>query len=153
MSKFLVFLIVLTVLIGVLFYIKNRPPIISKLEIPKIMPSLQPIINFPETKILEVPKPVKPTSTIQEINLNITENGIEPNEIKIKEGDLLKITIYNTLTTSTQIEIKNSDFSTSTGLIEPAKEEFIVIKFSHKGEYKIYLNENIENPIGKIIVE
>ncbi|MGC8981766.1 MAG: cupredoxin domain-containing protein [Minisyncoccia bacterium] len=149
----LLILIVLIIFFGFLFYIKNRAPIVTKVELPEISPSESPIIAPTGTRVLEIPEPIKPTTTIQSIEAKFENDKLEPNEIKIKEGDELNLKIINAGTSTPIIEIKGGDFSTSTEKIEAAKEANLNLKLS-KGVYLIFYKiDDIEKEAGKIIVE
>jgi|GEM_PF-6472401 len=149
----LLILIILIILLGMLFYVKNKAPIVTKVEIPEVAPSESPIIAPTSTKVLEIPEPIKPTTTIQNIEAKLGEETLEPNEIRIKEGEILKLKIINTATTSFIVEIKGGEFSTSTDKIEPATDVTLNLKLN-KGEYFIFSKiENTEKQVGKIVVE
>jgi plastocyanin len=149
----LLILIILIILFGILFYVKNKAPIVTKVEIPQVTPSESPIIMPTGTKVLEIPEPIKPTTTIQNIEARLNEETLEPNEIRIKEGDELNLKIINTATSSFIVEIKGEDFSTSTEKIDPAKDVTLNLKLN-KGEYFIFSKiENTEKQVGKIVVE
>jgi hypothetical protein len=121
-----------------LFYVKNKAPIVTKVEIPEVTPSESPIIAPTSTKVLEIPEPIKPTTTIQNIEAKLGEETLEPNEIRIKEGEILKLKIINTATTSFIVEIKGVTLN---------------LKLN-KGEYFIFSKiENTEKQVGKIVVE
>lgn len=124
--------------------IEQDAPVLTS---PNTMPLLQPdaLIDNPITKTVPVASPVP--GTVQEFVVSGQSYSFTPNEIRVKQGDTVKISFKNT---GGMHDWRLDEFNASTQIIETGETDTVEFIASRTGRFQFYCSVGQHRQLGMV---